>query len=84
MVTGDLRARRAAVAAGEVAGPHAGQFERHDSSPSSATIQRMGRMKRGAALAGPVHGLGEVDLEDEAGQRLGQDVDALRPGTFFG
>jgi len=47
---GDLFRSQPAVAGSQCARVHAGQLEGTISSPSMATIQRMGRMKRGPLL----------------------------------
>src|ERR1035438_4107592 len=66
---------QAAMAAGERATAHAGQFEGDDVIAEEGDHPADGADKARTALAGPVHGLGEVDAEDDAGEGFGEDVD---------
>ena len=70
----DFARAQAAMAARERAGAHAGDFERHDLFAQQRHHPADGPDEARAALAGPIHGLGEVDAEDDAGQRLRQNV----------
>ena len=56
------------------AGMHAGQFERNDLFAQQRHDPADRADEARAALAGPVHRLGKVDFQDDAGQRFGQNV----------
>ena len=70
-----LARAQAAMAAGERAGAYAGQLEGDDGLGEEGDDPADGADEAGAALARPVHGLGKVQAEDEAGEGLGQDID---------
>ena len=71
---GDLARAQAAMAAGQRAGMHAGDFERHDFLAQQRHDPADRPDEARTALDGPVHRLGEVDLQDDAGKRFGQNV----------
>ena len=71
---GDLARAQAAMAAGQRAGAHAGQFERDDLVAQQRDDPADGPDEARAALAGPVHGLRKVDLQDHARQGFGENV----------
>ena len=62
------------MAAGQRAGAHAGEFEGDDGLRQQGDDPADGTDEARTALAGPVHGLGEVEAEDDAGEGFGQDV----------
>ena len=70
---GDLTRAEAAMAAGQGAGADAGQFEGNDVFAQQGDDPADGTDEARAALAGPVHGLGEVQSEDHAGEGFGQE-----------
>ena len=72
---GDLARAQAAMAAGEGAGAYAGQFEGNGIFAEEGDDPADGTDEARTALAGPVHGFGEVDTEDHAGESFGEDVD---------
>ena len=65
---GDLARAEAAMAAGQGAGAHAGQFEGNDVVAEEGDDPADGTDEARTALAGPVHGLGKVQAEDDAGE----------------
>ncbi len=71
------------VAAAEVAGLHARQLKRHHPFAEQRDDPANGPDETGAAPAGPIHRLGEVELEDQAGQLGGQDVDGCAARGFL-
>ncbi len=63
------------MAAGQGAGADAGQFEGNDVFAQQGDDPADGTDEARTALAGPVHGLGEVEAEDDAWEGFGQNVD---------
>ena len=78
----ETRRAQLAVSARFIAGTYPAISNGMTESSSSATIQRIGRMKRGAAFARPVHGFGKRRFQNELRQSLGQNVRASAGPPF--
>jgi hypothetical protein len=71
---GDLARAQTPVAAGERAGMHSGQLEGHDFFAQQRHDPADRPDETRSALDGPIHRLGEIDLQDDAGKRVRQNV----------
>ena len=65
------------MAAGQRAGAHAGQFEGNDVFAQKSDDPANGTDEARTALAGPIHGLGEVQTEDHTREGFGQEIDDI-------
>src|ERR1019366_8321192 len=74
---GDLGRAQAAMAAGHGATAHPSYLEGDDAIGQQGDNPTDGPDEARTALAGPVHGLGEVEPEDHAGEGLGQEIDSV-------
>src|SRR5204863_8782511 len=80
---GDLASAQTAMSGGQSAGAHTGQLERDDLFTKQSDDPANRANKPRAALAGPIHGLREIQLEDDAGQAVREDVTREAAGDFL-